>query len=258
MDTISLRNFHMTAVIGPDAWNRPGKSQPIVLTLKLLIDTTSAGTSDEIAHTFSYGQMCKDVTVLSDGYFRSVDDLTSHLVRIAVDKNWPGESLQISLVAPKALLRVEGGLGRDVMLRKQCAESGSTKQQVWGLERHAWLVEKLEVACIIGVNSHERLEKQRVTINLEILGERGKYEGDYKGQNGEGKSPWATLVSRVCRVVEPSEFQTLEALAALIARTCLEGFPIPQITVLVEKPSALTFVEGAGVQITRDRSFLIS
>lgn len=48
----------------------------------------------------------------------------------------------------------------------------------------------------------------------------------------------------------------MEALAALIARTCLKGFPIPQITVLVEKPSALIFVEGAGVQITRDKSFL--
>ena len=59
------------------------------------------------------------------------------------------------------------------------------------------------------------------------------------------------------QVVESSKFETLEALAALIARTCLEDFPIPQITVLVEKPSALTFVEGAGVEITRDRSFLI-
>lgn len=200
MDTISLRNIHMTAVIGPDAWNRPDKSQPIVLTLKLLIDTIIAGTSDEIAHTFSYGQMCKDVTVLSDGNFRSVDDLTSNLVRIALDKDWPGESLQISLVAPKALLRVGGGLGRDVTLRKQWVESGSVKQQVWDWERHAWLVKELEVACIIGVNPHERLEKQRVTVNLEVLGERGKDEGDYKGQYGEGRSPWATLVSRVCSV----------------------------------------------------------
>ena len=200
MDIISLRNLHMTAVVGPDAWHRPGKSQPVVLKLKLLIDTTSAGTSDEIAHTFNYGQMCKHVSDLSGGHFRSVDDLTSNLVRIALAKNWPGESLQISLIAPKALLRVEGGLGRDITLRKQWTGIGAAEQQTWGCERHVWLVKDLKVACIIGVNPHERLEKQQVTINLEILGEDGKEEEDYKGHNGERKGPWATLVSQVCSV----------------------------------------------------------
>ena len=203
-DTISLRNFHTTAIIGPDAWNRPGKSQPIVLTLKLLFDTTSAGTSDEIAHTFSYGQMCKDITTLSEGCFRNIDDLTSNLVSIALAKKWPGKSLQISVVAPKALLRVEGGLGREVTVRKRWTESKAVKQVVWDLERHAWRVTGLKVACIIGVNPHERLEKQQVTIDLEILGESGKAEEDYRGKTEEGRSPWATLVSRVCSVSQGS------------------------------------------------------
>ena len=200
MDTISLRNLHMTAVIGPDAWNRPGKSQPIVLTLKLLIDTTSAGASDEIAHTFSYGQMCKDVGMLSDGHFRSIDDLTTNLVMIATSKKWPGESLQISLVAPKALLRVEGGLSQEVSLRKQWDTNVTATQPAWECERQAWLVRQLKVACIIGVNPHERLEKQQVTINLEILGEHNKTEEDYKEQDGKAKGLWLTLVSRVCGV----------------------------------------------------------
>ncbi len=43
----------------------------------------------------------------------------------------------------------------------------------------------------------------------------------------------------------------------MIAKTALEGFPFPKITVKVEKPSALTFVDGAGVEITRDRRFLL-
>ena len=200
MDTISLRNLHMTAVIGADAWNRPGKPQPIVLTLKLLIDTTAAGTSDEIAHTFSYGQMCKDVAMLSDGRFRSVDHLTENLVMIATSKNWPGESLQISLVAPKALLRVDGGLGREVTLRKHWITNGTATQPAWECERQAWLVRQLKVACIIGVNPHERLEKQQVTIDLKILGERKKTEEDYKEPDGKERGLWLTLVSRVCGV----------------------------------------------------------
>ena len=221
LDIISLRDFHMTAVIGPDAWNRPGKLQPIVLSLKLLIDTISAGTSDDIAHTFSYGNLCKDITLLSDGNFCSIDDLTSNLVRIALSKNWPGESLQLSLLAPKALLRVEGGLGRDLTLRKQRIENGASKQHIWGWERHAWLIKEFKVACIIGVNPHERLEKQQITINLEILGEHGKTEADYRGQNGEGKGTWATLVSRVCsvsRIFSRSLCQFPSAAGGLLAR----------------------------------------
>ena len=200
MDTIWLRNFHTKAVVGPDAWNRPGKSQPIVLTLKLLIDTTSAGTSDEIAHTFSYGQMCKDVDSLSDGHFRGLDDLTSNLARIALAKQWPGESLEVALLAPKALLRVEGGLGRQVTFRKQRMEIGAAKQPIWHQEKQTWLVKHLKVACIIGVNPHERLEKQQVTINLEVLGELGKDDGDGEEQDRDGRDPWARLVSRVCSV----------------------------------------------------------
>ena len=49
-------------------------------------------------------------------------------------------------------------------------------------------------------------------------------------------------------------FETLEALATLIAKTALEGFPVPQIVVNIEKPSALTFVDGAGVEIVRSKA----
>ena len=196
IDTISLRNFHMTAAIGPDAWNRLGKLQPVVLTLKLLIDTTSAGKSDEIGHTFSYGQMCKDVAVLSGKHFRSVDDLMHHFVATAISAQWPGESLQISLVAPKALLRVEGGLGREVTLRKQLVG----EQPTWTSERQVWLIKQLKVACIIGVNPHERLEKQQVTIDLEILGQHGIEKSLNAEQDGEEAGMWVTLVSRLCRV----------------------------------------------------------
>ena len=217
LDIISIRNFHMTSVIGPDAWNRPNKSQPIVLTLKLLIDTTSAGTSDEIAHTFSYGQMCKDATVLSDGNFRSIDDFTNVLVGIVLAKNWPGETLHISCIAPKALLRVEGGLGRDITLRKKWVENEAAKMQLWSCERHSWLVKDLKVACIIGVNPHERLERQQVAICLEILGEHGKDEGDGKQQNGEDRSLWATLVSRVCSVSDDLSLLSLPTSVVLQA-----------------------------------------
>lgn len=64
------------------------------------------------------------------------------------------------------------------------------------------------------------------------------------------------MLTHTNQVVEVSSFETLEALSTLIAKTALEGFPIPEITVSVDKPSALTFVDGAGVQIVRDRRWV--
>lgn len=55
-------------------------------------------------------------------------------------------------------------------------------------------------------------------------------------------------------MVEPSSFGTLEALATLIAETALERSTVREITVNIEKPSALPFVDGAGVQINRKKA----
>ena len=51
--------------------------------------------------------------------------------------------------------------------------------------------------------------------------------------------------------METSSYETLEALASEIARVCGTNGSVGRVKVSVEKPSALAFVDGAGVQITR-------
>jgi len=250
LDIISLRSLRLDATLSTDAWARPGKPQPLIISLYLTIDTTSTGQSDNIAHTFSYGQLCKDVTAkLARQEFLSLDHLTSDLAS-AADK-WPGEALKIVATAPKALLRVEGGLGRELILKRREPKPHEPRHRVWHVGSHEWVIKTLKLACVIGVNPNERLEKQSVHVDLRIAGEKDAEA--YSRQMREGPGMWRRLVRRVCEVVEPSSFQTLEALAALIARTLLEEFPVPRVTVAVEKPSALAFVDGAGVEIVRDR-----
>lgn len=60
-------------------------------------------------------------------------------------------------------------------------------------------------------------------------------------------------------MIESSIYATLEALATAIAKHLLshgtkeEGTQFETVTVAISKPSALTFVEDAGIQITRYR-----
>ena len=58
--------------------------------------------------------------------------------------------------------------------------------------------------------------------------------------------------------VESSSYETIEALATSVARIACVDYSIDYVNVCVEKPSALAFVEGAGVEIVRDRVFFMS
>lgn len=195
--TLHLRSLHVSANIGLDAWGRPSRPQPLILSLSLIIDTTSAGPPDTLTNTFSYGQLAKDITSkISNGDFLSIDHLTSDLAGLA--DSWPGETLKLDILAPKALLLVEDGFGREIVLRRREVKTGEFRQLVWHVVSHEWFVRGLKCTCIIGMNPGERLEKQGVVIGLRIRGEKEKE--DYAAQIREGPEMWRRLVREVCEV----------------------------------------------------------
>ncbi|KAL8779603.1 MAG: hypothetical protein Q9213_006865 [Squamulea squamosa] len=246
LDTIYLRNLNISAVIGPDAWGRKDRVQPIILNIRLKIDTSTSSTSDDINDTFSYGQMCKEITSQLDGKaYNNLQHLITVLTTFAAF--WPGEDTKLQALAPKALLRVEGGLEVTHSIRKKDRYEENGVPQVRHVDTRSYSIKGLKLACIIGVNKHERLVKQSVNVDLRLPAIDPR---TFEAKEGPSEN-WRTLVNRVCEVVEYSSFETLEALAGRIAKTALDSFPVQEITVSVEKPSALTFVEGAGVEITR-------
>ena len=194
-DTIHLRNLCVSATIGPDAWGRdtPPRAQPIIISLQLHFDTTIAGNSDKLRDTFSYGQMYRDVIKTAGGAsFESIDDLAWSLGELF--NGWPGKRIEMQVLAPKASLRAEGGL------TKECSwelSIGHSRRQ-YTLISHAWTIRGLKLACIIGVNPHERLEKQIVNIDLQIVGEITTTA--YEAQLLESGSAWSLLVNWICNV----------------------------------------------------------
>jgi FolB domain-containing protein len=112
------------------------------------------------------------------------------------------------------------------------------------------LISDLAVRCIIGISADERREKQDVVINLSLfadLAAAGRTDAladaiDYRA-----------IKKRVLALAEASCFCLVEALAESIAAACLEQPAVQQVTVRVEKPSALRFARSVGVEITRAR-----
>ena len=106
----------------------------------------------------------------------------------------------------------------------------------------------LRLRCIIGFNPDERREKQDVVIDMVLFTDLRK--------GGETDQPadilnYKTINKAVIRHVEASSYNTLEALAASIARVAMVEGGAPHVQVTVHKPGALRFTDDVLVTIER-------
>ncbi len=124
-------------------------------------------------------------------------------------------------------------------------------------------VEDIIMPVLIGVNPPERESKQRVIINIIF----------YEKPDAGSAVNYREIVSKVVKVcwhpftpsilcltevarqeIEVTSYLTLEKFVMEIVRSsCLASNKIEAVTARAQKPSALTFAESSGVEITRRR-----
>jgi len=114
-------------------------------------------------------------------------------------------------------------------------------------------IKDLFLRTIIGINEEERRNRQDVLINIVL----------YADTTAAGASDdiddavnYRTIIKRVIKLVEESEFYLVEKMAAEIAAICLEDPRVEEVSVWVEKPGALRFARSVGVEIHRTRADL--
>lgn len=111
-------------------------------------------------------------------------------------------------------------------------------------------IRDLTTRCIIGINPDERREKQDVVINIALdcdcapaaASDDIRDAVDYK-----------KIKKAVLRLVEASSFGLIETLAERIAEIVLSDSRVQAARVAVDKPGALRFARGVGVEIERRR-----
>ncbi len=113
------------------------------------------------------------------------------------------------------------------------------------------LIRDLLLRTIIGINDEERRDRQDVLINLVLYADLRR-----AGQSDDIQDAvnYRTLIKRVIKLVEESQFYLVEKLAAAIAALCLEDARVERVQVRVEKPGALRFARSVGVEIDRTRT----
>ncbi len=112
-------------------------------------------------------------------------------------------------------------------------------------------IKDLLLRGILGINDWEREKKQDILINITLFGDLAPAG---ESDRIEDTMNYRTLTKSVIEHVETVGRFTVEALAADIARMCLETPGVERARVRVEKPGALRFARSVGVCIERSAS----
>ncbi len=109
------------------------------------------------------------------------------------------------------------------------------------------ILEGLTLECIIGVFEWERVNKQRVDIDLTLeVDMRGGRTDDIRDA-----VDYKSLAKDIRAMVEPSQFMLIEKMAEEIASVCLKRNGVRFVTVRVSKPGAVRGSRNVAVEVTR-------
>ena len=108
----------------------------------------------------------------------------------------------------------------------------------------------LEIKCRIGIFDWERKIRQKVVVDLEFPADIRKAS---KKDRIEDACDYKRIAKHVISFVGKSRFYLIETLAEKLARSLLNEFPLPKVTISVSKPGAIRGARNVGVQIIRSR-----
>ena len=111
------------------------------------------------------------------------------------------------------------------------------------------IITDLVARGIIGINDWEREKPQEIRINIILFGDLRK-----AGESDDIHDciNYRTVTKKVQAHAEAARRFTVEALAADLARLCLDEPGVQKVRVRVEKPGAVRFAKSVGVEIERE------
>ena len=101
---------------------------------------------------------------------------------------------------------------------------------------------------ILGVNEWEREKPREIRINIVLFNDQSR--AGKSDQLGDCVN-YRTVAKKALAHAESAGRFTVEALAADLARLCLEEPGVEKVRVRVEKPGAVRFARSVGVEIER-------
>ena len=139
----------------------------MLIDVRIPSDLKPAGSQDSLVGSVNYGQISKAITkaVEGGGEYTCLEGILHAVQRELEVPCHPWVPSEFKITLPKGALMTEGvGISFDVQT-----------------ESLDFLVQRLRVACIIGINDHERLARQDLAIDLRFRGINRFLQQNYQG-----------------------------------------------------------------------------
>jgi len=254
-DVVFVDSLHVSANIGPDCWDRD-RSQPIDISVYLHLKESyldRAGASDNVSDSIDYSDLTKKISNFikaksessTPNFSAGPDELIQAVTELAFDlAGEAAAAVRVTVGAPKMIL-LAAGFSVDITTIMKDHQPKSTTV----VASKRVLIKDLVLPVIIGVNPAEGKSKQRVKVNL-IFHENSTTSS----ASSTAMVNYQQVVSQLCQEIELSSYLTLEAFVMQVLKTsCMCSDRIESVTARAQKPSALSFAESSGVEITRKR-----
>lgn len=111
-------------------------------------------------------------------------------------------------------------------------------------------IRDLLIRGVIGITEKEREQPQDILVNVIIATD---INNAAESDNVELSVNYRTVAKKILSHVELVKRFTVEALAADVARICLDEPNAGSVVVRVEKPGAVRFARSVGVEIERHK-----
>ncbi|KAG0668961.1 trifunctional dihydropteroate synthetase [Maudiozyma exigua] len=235
MDHIHINNLAIQTICGPDLWHRLAP-QHCKISLTIDTDFSKCSSTDDLKHSLNYAVLCRDITshVNSKNDWKHIHSLSGSIYQHLQNK------YQQSIESMEVIVKNE-----DCHLRTKNIESIAKEPHHSVLQ-----INDLEVFAIIGIFTFERLQRQKVSLNITVQTQKSE------SQQQINIGP---IVDNVIAYVEQSDFKTVEALIESVSKTVEQsielsgrGRDLLDVSVKVTKLSAITDTDGVGVSCVRN------
>jgi dihydroneopterin aldolase len=109
-------------------------------------------------------------------------------------------------------------------------------------------IRELQIETVIGIYDWERKIRQIISIDLDMATDIKKAAAS---DQIEDTLNYKAVAKRLIAFVEQSEFQLVETLAERICEIVIKEFNVPWVSLILNKPGAVSGSKSVGVRIER-------
>jgi dihydroneopterin aldolase / 2-amino-4-hydroxy-6-hydroxymethyldihydropteridine diphosphokinase / dihydropteroate synthase len=250
MDKILIKNLRVKGHLGASHWQLD-EGQMLIFNVTGFLDFKP---TDNINDTVSYFTISEHIQQLlvSERKCKTLERLADIIALYCLELGLIKVIVQIEkshalLHADTVGIRIERSQNDAVYLKAITAMEKSIPSP-YPPSEDVIFIKDLAISCIVGVNTFERIEKQRIFLNIDVYFPPSPI---YSTGRIPTRHNYRTIAQKVTKFVEQSNYKTIEMMANDVANVVMYQCNVYKVTVKIEKPSALMFADTAGVEITR-------